>query len=368
MTSKVLLAAALCLSTTIFSQQSKNAVKDPTVTNFFRRTTGWVASDGGITIPLSDHRKLWLMGDSHIDDYDSATGTVAELFQVRNAALLQPAGDWDWHHTQTLIGGGPGSKNFLKNNPDDQYFTWPAGGIQLKDTVYVYCANMKNAKSDFEGFGFAHAGIDYLAKIKFPDMKVVGYENLQDFDEIAFGSGFIKKGEWVYVYGQKLKQLENQLYVARFKANAPESRWAFWTGSDWSADITAIRPIATQSGVEGTFEVCAVKDRVLLVSSELSVGCDQGKAIYTSISDKVTGPFPSKRKIYTIDDTVRGHYPFFYLAAAHPEYLDEDKRLLFTYSINGYGRCLPESSHGRFNADYYRLKAFRVPLETIGIR
>lgn len=356
---------------------SQSAYKDTLVTNFFRRTTGWISSDGAITIPLSDGRTLWLMGDSHIDDYDPATATVNCLFQVRNAALVQPAGSWDRRHTRTLIGTGPGIKSFLKNNPDDQYFIWPGAGIELRDTVYIYCADMKNAQSAVEGFGFAHAGNDYMARLTVPDLKIIGYDTLQNFDEIGFGIGFIKKDHWVYVYGQKIAGLTNKLYVARFHETHPGGPWQFYTGTGWSPDIKAIQPIAAQNGMSGTFQVCQVKNTVLLVSSDLSIGCDGGKSIYTATSSGLTGPFTSPERIYTIDDTLQGHYPFFYSVVAHPEFLRGSQRnghapdsqaLLFTYCINGYGTCVPICHDNRMNPDFYRPKAFRAPLSAIGIR
>lgn len=353
--------ACLLLSATACAQAPR---KDTTVTNFFRRTNGWVASDGGYSIPLSNGGSLWLMGDSHIDDFDPATGTVPCLFQVRNAALDQPPGDWDWRHTATLTGNGPGIRSFLKNNPDDRYFTWPSGGIQIKDTIYIYCNSMKNADSKLEGFGFAHTGNDFMAKVTFPDMKVRGYTTLQDFDGIGFGVGFIEEGRWVYVYGQKLTGIRNDLFVARFESKRPCAGWQFWDGQKWTANVKDIKPIANQSGVDGTFQVCKVDKKILMVSSALSVGCDQGKDIFLKTSNDLTGPFSSEKKIYTIDDTVQGHYPFFYLATAHPEDI-RNGELLFTYSINGYGACVATCVNGRMNPDYYRLKAFRLPLSAI---
>lgn len=338
--------------------------KDTVVTQFFRRTTGWVASDGGYSIPLSSGGSLWLMGDSHIDDFDPATGTVPCLFQVRNAALNQPRGDWDWRHTTTLTGNGPGIKSYLKNNPNDLYFTWPSGGIQIKDTIYIYCNSMKNAESKLEGFGFAHTGNDFMAKVTFPDMKVAGYTTLQDFDSIGFGVGFIREGRWVYVYGQKVTGISVDLFVARFDERQPCGPWQFWDGAAWSADVHKIKPIAHQSGIDGTFQVTKIDGRYLLLSSALSVGCDQGKDIYAATARKLTGPFSTPQTIYTIDDTVQGHYPFFYLATAHPEDINGDG-LLFTYSINGYGTCAATCVNGRMNPDYYRLKAFRLPLASI---
>src|ERR1700761_999800 len=117
--------------------------QDEAVTRFFNRSQGWIASDGALTVPLTGGGSLWLMGDSHFSDYDPKTGTVPCLFQVRNCALLQPENDWNWMHTTTFIGNGPGIRSYFKLNPSDTYFSWPGAGVQIGDTVYVYCSNLK---------------------------------------------------------------------------------------------------------------------------------------------------------------------------------------------------------------------------------
>ena len=343
---------------------AQKVYKDSTVINFFRRTTGWIASDGGLTATLSDGSTLWLMGDSHINDYDSATGTVPCLFQVRNAAVLQPANNWDWHATTTLTGNTSGIKSYLKNNNNDTFFMWPGAGIQLKDTVYVYCGSLKNSGSG--AFGFAAAGNDVMAKIIYPSMKVAGYDVLQNFDDINFGVGFIQSADgYVYAYGQKLNYLTNSLYVARFPASAPGKPWQFWNGTTWQADVKQAKAITNQDGVSGTFHISKTAGKILLVSSALSINCDAGKDIYTSFSNNITGPFTTRKTIYTIDDTLQGHYPFFYTTVAHPNFINDKKELLVTYSINGYGTCVETCINGRLNPDYYRLKAIRVPLQMI---
>jgi len=339
--------------------------KDTTVTNFFKRTKGWIASDGGLTIQLANGDNLWLMGDSHIDDYDVSSATVPCLFQVRNAALLQPKNNWDWHATKTLTGTSSGIKSYLKNNDDDKYFMWPGTGIQLKDTIYIYCGSLKNDGSG--AFGFAAAGNDLMAKIIYPSMHVAGFDTLQDFKGINFGVGLIEnpKDGFVYVYGQKLNYLTNSLYIARFPAASPNHLWQFWDGRQWQNDIDKISAIAKQEGVSGTFHVSKVKDKLLLVSSALSINCDSGKDIYTSFSQNLTGPFTERKTIYTIDDTLKGHYPFFYTTVAHPQFINNKNELLITYSINGYGDCVETCINGRMNPDYYRVKAIRVPLALI---
>jgi hypothetical protein len=93
------------------------------------------------------------------------------------------------------------------------------------------------------------------------------------------------------------------------------------------------------------------------------VACDQGKDIYLSVADKPTGPFSPREKILTVDDTVDGHYPFFYSVFAHPEFINDRNELLITYSINGYEPCVPSCVNGRMNPDYYRPRAIRLPLD-----
>lgn len=339
--------------------------KDTTVTNFFKRTKGWIASDGGLTINLANGDNLWLMGDSHIDDYDPATATVPCLFQVRNAALLQPKDNWNWQATRTLTGNSAGIKSYLKNNSDDKYFMWPQTGFQLKDTVYIYCGSLKNEGSG--AFGFAAAGNDLMAKIAYPSMQVIGFNTLQDFAGINFGVGFIedKKQGFIYAYGQKLNFLTNSLYLARFSATRPSANWQFWNGSGWVEDVSKAAAVSKQDGVSGTFHISKIKNKILLLSSALSINCDSGKDIYTSVSDHPEGPFSVRKNIYSIDDTLQGHYPFFYTAVAHPQFINDKNELLITYSINGYGDCVETCVNGRMKPDYYRIKGIRVPLPFI---
>src|SRR5690349_5754228 len=97
--------------------------KDEVFTDFFRRTSGWTAGDGALSVPLSDGRVLWLFGDSHLDDYDATTGTMPCLFQMRNAGLLHRKDDLG--KVQTLAGSGPGFKSWFKNSTNEDLWFWP---------------------------------------------------------------------------------------------------------------------------------------------------------------------------------------------------------------------------------------------------
>ena len=102
-----------------------------------------------------------------------------------------------------------------------------------------------------------------------------------------------------------------------------------------------------------------------MFSTELSGGCDGGRRIYVQVSNKLTGPFTKAKLIWTLDDIINGHYPFFYAATSHPEYINDKDELLLTYCINGYGTCVPGCVNHEYNPDFYRPRGLRIPLKLI---
>jgi hypothetical protein len=342
------------------SGRTQTVHRDTLVTRYFDRDTGWIASDGCISIPLSDNRVVWMMGDSYIDNYDKVRRTTGCLFQVRNSALLQPRGNWDPRATKTLIGKGP--RSFLKNDPREDHLLWPTGGYQQGDTVFVYANNIVNASG---GLGFASGGSDFLVRLRMPGLEVVGYDSLRWFDGASFGLGFDsdEPGDYVYTWGIRSGYIESRVVVARMLRRNPGAPWSFWNGSGWDTTVANMADIATGAS-NGTY-VARVGRKYVLVSTEFSVACDQGTRIYIATSDRITGPFTRRRVLYTIPDRVNGHSPFFYGPAIHPEYVNDQNEVLVTYDINGYHPCEPDCVNGEYDPDRYRPRGIRVPLALI---
>lgn len=335
---------------------------DVDAVNFFRRTSGWIASDGAATALLSDGRVLWLMGDSNIDDYDSVKQKMTCLFQVRNSALLQPSDhSWDWHQTSTLTGNPfGGTQSYFKNKTGDDSWMWPGCGFQLpaNDTVYVYNQPLKKKGQLWQNDSNA-----VWAKIRSSDMKVVAYSMLPAFNDINFGLGFVKESDgYVYAYGNRQTFIYSNLFVARFPANDPNAPWSYFTKNGWSVDVTKAKPIG--EGASNSMQVVKVNNKYVCFSSEFSVGCDQGTKIYVSVSTSINGPFSARKEIYTIPDKLQGHYPFFYAVNAHPEF-NNNNELLLTYDINGFGDCITTCKNGWTNPDVYRPRAIRIPFSII---
>ncbi len=356
----LLLALGLAVNACITSQKPLHAYKDTAFTEFFRRTNGWVSGDGAISVPLSDGPVLWLFGDSHIDDYDAKTGTTPCLFQSRNAALLQKT-KTNLRDADTMRTYGPIFWSWFKNTTNKDLWFWPMCGYQHGDAIYVCLSSLKKTGEGMWGFG--SAGPDYWGKVEFPSMKIVDYIPLPPFDGVQMGQGFVEDGEWVYAFGARGRGIASDVIVARFKADEP-TKWHFWDGTNWNGVPTnAISIAAANAGVH----VCKVRDKYVLTSGSFSVACDQGKDIFMAIADKPTGPFSKMQKVWSVDDTYRGHYPFFYIAQAHPEFINARGEILVTYSINGYEPAIKACVKGRAIPDHYRPKAIRVPLKMIGI-
>jgi len=336
------------------------ARKDTTFTELFRRTSGWIAGDGALSIPLSDGRVLWLFGDSHVDDLDPAIGTMPCLFQTRNAAFIHKI--TDMRNVQTLVGAGPGFRSWLKNSTNESEWFWPGCGFQEGTNVYIYLSSLRKTKAEGP-FAFASTGTDYWGKIRFPEMERITYIPLPSFGGITFGQGFVREGDYVYAFGQEPRALGSDIYVARFRKDRPEEKWTFWDGKKWNSGVSNAAVIG--QGRSTSVHICKIKNKFLLTTSAFSVGCDQGREIFMGTSQRPTGPFTELKKIYTIEDTFQGHYPFFYFAVAHPEFINAQRELLVTYSINNYEPCLPACTNGRAIPDHYRPKAIRVPLNLI---
>jgi hypothetical protein len=358
-TTALLLAFASCAGD---ANEAAEAYNDQPFTEFFRRTSGWTAGDGALSVPLPDGRVLWLFGDSHIDDFDPKTQTMPCLFQVRSAGLLQNTNDFK--AARTMIGSGPGSRSWFKNSTNANEWFWPVCGFQEGESIYVYLAALENTGKGGM-WGFRARAHDYLAKMSFPQLDSIAYLPLSNFNGITFGQGFVREGQDIYAFGIKQRGTGSDVFVARFKASSPEGDWNFWNGQHWSANVTNASPIAR--GASTSVHVCKVNDRFLLTTSAFSIACDQGKEIYMATSRRPTGPFSPLKSVYKLDDLYEGHYPFFYFAVAHPEFINEKNEILVTYSINGYEPCVSTCLKGRAIPDHYRPKAIRVALTSAGI-
>ncbi|MEO6832226.1 MAG: hypothetical protein ABI378_07500 [Chitinophagaceae bacterium] len=341
---------------------ANSSYKDSAVTAWFQRTSGVTAADGALSVALSNGKSLFLFGDSYIDNYDPVTKTVPCLFQVRSAGLLvDPANPING--AVTLTGSGS-PKSYFALGTDNSYWFWPGTGYQQGDTAYVFMSRL-HLTGTGGSFGFEGVDSQYVAKIKVPEMIVAGFASLGSRMKITFGHGEVHEGGFYYAYGTRDNGFGNDVFVARYPENNIYAAWEYFNGSGWNTDINTAAKIYSE--FTSSFHVFKLAGKYVLLTTQFSVGCDQGKEIYSYTSNSLTGPFSNKKMIWTVNDTLQGHYPFFYLAYAHPEIDNGKQELLVTYCINGYGSCVNTCINNRLDPNMYRPRAIRVPYSVMGL-
>ncbi|MGQ9620864.1 MAG: DUF5005 domain-containing protein [Bacteroidales bacterium] len=350
----------IIISDCLYRNPEVISYKDSKFTELFRSVTGWIAGDGDFSVPLPDNRSLWVFGDSYIDCYDPQTGTVPCLFQARNAAVIienRPP------FKLTTMYNKSGTSSFFEYGGDRNYWFWPESGFFHNDTVFIFLARIRSTGQPGM-WGFERVDSVYIAKIHLSDLETVYYSTLTSMANIDFGCSVLSDSDgYNYIYGIRSNGFGNDLLLARFKPDSLYIPWQFYDGNDWITDVNRIRKIYDE--FTASFSVTKVNDKFILFTTEFSVDCDQGKNIYALSSDSPTGPFTNKHIIWKVDDTLKGHWPFFYAVSAHPEYNNFRKELLITYCINGYGKCIEECVDGRMNPDFYRPRALRLPFKLL---
>lgn len=343
------------------------AYKDEVFTEYFRRTSDWVASDGSISVPLPEGKSLWLMGDSYIDGYIPGDTTIPCLFQVRNALLLQDINNPSsmttiLDRTQTGVNRTP-----VKLAVNDPKYLWPGHGYARKDSAIVFW-------QAYEGPAMTHTA-NYVSKIFTKGMTdasaIKKLIKLPIPEAYEFGNAVVVDSarSYVYFYGMKQDWIIYRPYVARIPFGRDVTgQWEFFDGSNWSTDVNASAQLMLDANhyVSPSFSVIRLQEKYYMISQDVGfLTCGYGRDIYSWESDHPEGPFTNKKLLYTIEDKYRGEYMVTYNATAHPQFI-KNNELLISYNVNGActNRCESPFTD-RFNADMYRPKFFRVALDYI---
>lgn len=349
----------------LFSQSP--ASKDEIFTEYFRRTSGWTASDGSISVPLTNGKTMWLMGDSFIDNYNQVDNTIPCLFQVRNAILLQDIANPSeittiLDDTQTGVNRTP-----VKLGVNDPTYFWPAHGYTKGDTAITFW-------QQYTGADMEHVQ-NYVAKIFTPGMAdASAIKNLTSLSlpaEIEFGTSVVVDSttQFVYLYGFKKDWIIFRPYIARLSFDQDVlDPWEFFDGTEWVADVNAVAQIMGSENdyVSPSFSVLKLQNKFYMISQDIGfLTCGLGRDIYSWESDHPNGPFTNKKLLYTIEDQYDGEYMITYNATAHPEFIKANE-LLISYNVNGNCTSYCDDPFaGRYDADLYRPKFVRIPLDYI---
>ena len=333
-------------------------MQDSKFTEHFRPLSGgWTAGDGTISVPLPDGRVLWLFGDSYLADVNPIDTTVPCLFQVRNVVTVQQG----TRFTTLLDSSQSGvQRTFFRDYPwSDTSLYWPGSGFVHNDTIYIVLGRIKNDAS-MTGLG------NYVAKMHYPDLKLLSISPLPDFDKINFGISFLydSASEYYLAYGVRANWIVFEPYIARFKIEHILDGWSYYDGSNWTNDVTKAKKIS-DGAMCAAYGVISRNSMYYMISQDngfLSPGA--GRHLYAYRSHSAIGPFKGQQLLYTIEDKWKGQYLVTYNAMPHPEVYRDS--LSIGYNVNGNdSTCKKDIWKERLNADCYRPRFVAVPWSMI---
>ncbi len=232
----------------------------------------------------------------------------------------------------------------------EKEYYWLGDGFtnqEKNNDIYIFGYRISNIPG-VAVFGFREEG---NTLITIPANEKPPYKNMhqldipffqnQPVDAVgSFGAGILvntaKAGApepdgYMYIYGVRGKAKE--VMVARVKPADIEtfSEWRFWNGTDWTADVNNIKPIADRASNE--LSVTPLADgRYLMVFQKDGLG----KFVGMRLGASPAGPFGPIIDVYDVSEDLKESKNLFpYNAKAHPV-LSEPGELLISYNINSF--------------------------------
>ncbi len=328
----------------------------PEWTNLFYRNSGWFGADGIFSIPLSGVDKvgnldnsetLLLFSDTYIGEVKDGKPEPGNLMVNNTVAYVQgntPSPDNIQFFYKKGKDGQPETFFVPQNTGGKKQHFWLGDGFvnqERDNTLYVFAYHIEITGPDV--FDFMEPDVSLIAlpagsrppferqrQIKTPlhlELPEVGTGN--------FGAGVLVNTKWagaphpdgyVYVYAC-VGQQDKNLLAARVKPKDFEdfSKWRYWDGLSWNADIQQLKPVTNAASNE--LSVTPLPDgRYALVFQVLGLSDKVGMRIGSS----PVGPFGEIQEIWRTPEA-DDEGLFCYNAKAHPN-LSQPGELLISYN------------------------------------
>jgi hypothetical protein len=153
---------------------------------------------------------------------------VAPATFVHNSIVVQRG-----HCLTPVMGGTAEQRDDLVPSGDDRA-CWPSAGIARAATLQVFCTDVQSVAGTP---GFAFQVVDTtIATFDLPSLTVTARAPLPFVEPagIRWGTGAVRVGDWVYVYGVGTGTGAQSQYVARVPFDRiTTGPWRFWTGRTW---------------------------------------------------------------------------------------------------------------------------------------
>ena len=290
--------------------------RDNHYNDFFTRAHDWTGGDATYSVELSNNRRLWMFGDTFIDQVNS-DGTRPS-FRLINNSLVIEEGDL----FTTYYEGTRDNPVSFAEPPEENWWYWPADGTLAGDTLYLFMHGFGNDAGGM--WDFYRTSVDLL-KLNPESLEV--YENLRLFEtpDISWGAAILEEENYTYIYGVRPQDFTKKAFVARTNATLTDV-WEYYIGTGWSLDVTKAAPVF--SNVSEQFSVFERDGSYYLLNQQNFLGFEIHLSTMNSPTDTPTG----YSVVYCTPEAVGDL--FTYNALAHPDVYSDS--LLISYNINSF--------------------------------
>lgn len=336
----------------------------PEWTTLFKRQSGWFGADGIFAIPLNgvdtagaaaDTTTLLLFSDSLIGEIRDGVLKAGDYKMINNTVAIiegvEPSEEnitffWDKDSS-----GNP-KAIFVPNTPDTQpgdYYWLGDGFVNTEKHHDTYLFGYRIRNTGAATFGFQEVGNTLIiipagSRPPFRDQRQIDtplfLTGNSESDYGSFGAGvFVNTREagvphpdgYIYVYG--LRGKAKNVMVARVEpANIEDfSRWRYWDGSSWNADINQVASITDQASNE--MSVTPLPDgRYAMVFQTGGIG----KTVGLRLGLSPQGPFGPIITLWDCSEAIKMDKDFItYNAKVHSN-LSRPGELLISYNVNSF--------------------------------
>ncbi len=354
----------------------KSVVPDLELTKLFHTNSRWCGADGACSVPLDEDTTVWLFGDTFIrkrglqhsnaKKNSKETESASSFAFINNTAAVQKLSTGGIKFYWRNVKGAPFALMAPKSVTKSYY--WPGDGFVLDEKLFIVNkVIVPHVPKNADDFGFEWKSDDLsLVTNGGADPTTWQWKSvaLPEHQKTALmGTACLLKDDYAYFYMslQKFAVGTNvhPTGVARIPKRAllsmDTSKFEFWNGQKWVADIAESRVIFEDGTSEMT--VTELNGEPYLVATYMA---PMSADICMRFSKKPEGPWSDPIKVFQCPEhqiKVLGRRTAVYSAKAHPESPPKKGEVVVSYCSNP-----GEMKHYLSRPDLYYPRAIRVKL------
>ena len=197
----------------------------------------WDGGDGAAVVDLGNSRRLWLFGDTYSGPTDANVRASRVQPFYATPSPSSTAGAWS-----SGSAGSPARSTTTFPDPAPADWYWPMDGVvdAANNVVQLSALHVDRVEAATAGYRWRVVRTEILTL----DLRSLAFRSatpLPTGTGLQWGSSMIDVGGTIYIYAHNL----SDQYVARTTmAHLTDGQWSYWTGSSWSTNSSAARPMS----------------------------------------------------------------------------------------------------------------------------